>query len=193
MKTRMFLILALTVSLPVFLVLVLAVAVQGAGVKGANQAMSAAVSTGLAADISQGLQNPASLDYTSEVTFTPAFTTYLPVVFKSPPWVTITASGNQAWGEVGPPSFCNSNYKVALYALTDMWYVQPFEDSPNVQIKPDCTWRSFTHKWDEIAAHLVPVSYSHPITIGRPTPPCPPLDPATNPNILAASCYSLDP
>jgi hypothetical protein len=194
MKTRVFSVFALTVGLPLLLILVLAVAVQAAEVKGANQAMSAAVSTSSAADISWGLQDPMSLGCTSAVTFTPAFTTYLPAVFKNPPWITVTARGDQAWGEVGPSSFCNANYKVALYAKTDIWYVQPYTASGrDVQINPDCTWESFTHEWYEIAAHLVLESYYHPDTIGPPAPPCPPLDPAETPSVLAASCYPLDP
>ncbi len=117
---------------------------------------------------------------------------YLPIVLKNhpPPWITVTASGDQAWGEVGPSSFCNANYKVALYAKTDIWYVQPYDDSRrDVQINPDCTWQSFTHPWYQMAAHLVPANYHHPSTIRKSYCPPPPLDPATDPNFLAASCY----
>jgi uncharacterized repeat protein (TIGR01451 family) len=119
-------------------------------------------------------------------------TSHFPLILKeycSPPWITVTASGNQAWGEV-VPCFCNANYKVALYAKTDIWYVQPFVASPDVQINPDCTWQSFTHPWYQMAAHLVPANYDHPSRIYSTSycPP-PPLDPATNPNVLAASCY----
>jgi hypothetical protein len=118
---------------------------------------------------------------------------YLPVALKSytPPWITVTASGGQASGQVGPASFCNSNYKVALYATTDIWYVQPYDDwRRDIHIDPtDCTWDSSTHDWDQIAAHLVPASYVHPSTIRTGYCPPPPLNPATNPNVLAASCY----
>ncbi len=105
------------------------------------------------------------------------------------PWITLMAGGNQAWGLVGPPSYCNDTYKVALYALTDIWYVQPVTTEPgrNVQINPDCTWQSSTNPWDEIAAHLVIASYVHPNTIGPPA--CPPLDPSTTPEVLAAACF----
>jgi hypothetical protein len=44
-----------------------------------------------------------------------------------PPWTTVTASWDQVSGKVGPPSFCNANYEIALYAKTDIWYVQPYE------------------------------------------------------------------
>jgi len=115
---------------------------------------------------------------------------FLPLILKPPPWITVTASRSQAWGEVGPSSFCNANYKVALYAKTDIWYVQPYDDSRrNVQINLDCTWQSFIHPWDEIAAHLVPITYTHPSTIGPPPPSCPPLKPDAEPDVLAASCY----
>jgi hypothetical protein len=120
---------------------------------------------------------------------------HLPIVLKNhpPPWITVTAAGYQAWGQVGPSSFCNSNYKVALYAYIkgDIWYVQPYDDSRrDIPINPDCTWQSPTRAWDQLAAHLVPAGYDHPAIIPRPSPcPPPPLDPATNPNVLAASCY----
>jgi len=118
---------------------------------------------------------------------------YLPLALKnySPPWITVMASGRKAWGEVGPSSFCNSDYKVALYAKKDIWYVQPFEAEPsrNVQIASDCTWTSSTHSWDQMAAHLVPASYFHPNRIYRGSCLPLPLNPATNSNVLAASCY----
>lgn len=123
-------------------------------------------------------------------TSTPALTLTPTVTPTLTCWITVAASESQAWGTVGPSSFCNDNYKVAFYALTDIWYVQPYDDSRrNVQINSDCTWQSFTHNWNEIAAYLVLGTYDHPSTIGSPAPPCPPLDPATNPSILAASCY----
>jgi uncharacterized repeat protein (TIGR01451 family) len=117
---------------------------------------------------------------------------YLPLILKNRPvpWITVTASGSRAWGQVGPPSFCSGDYKVALYAKTDIWYVQPYKDSRrNVQIKQNCTWESFTHDWDQVAAHLAPSSYYHPDEIREPNCPPPPLDPDTNPNVLVAGCY----
>jgi len=122
----------------------------------------------------------------------PPYKLYLPVVFRCyPPWITVTARGSRAWGKVGPSCFCNDNYKVALYAKTDIWYVQPVKDGPgrNVKIRPDCTWESYTNRWDQMAAFLVLASYDHPSEIGS-TDYCPPppleLDCQ---NILAASCY----
>lgn len=118
---------------------------------------------------------------------------HLPIVLKnhSPPWITVTAAGYQAWGQVGPSSFCNAGYKVALYAYPeqgDKWYVQPVKEGPgrNVQIKSDCTWESSIRGWIQVAAHLVPAEYDHPDDSYAPCCPPPSL---TNPNVLAASCY----
>jgi hypothetical protein len=139
--------------------------------------------------------NPPSDDQEVEIivkNVQPPYEVYLPMVFKCyPPWITVTASGSRAWGTVGPSCFCNDNYKVALYAKTDIWYVQPVEAEPgrNVKIKSDCTWESFTNRWDQMAAHLVLASYDHPSEIHS-TEYCPPppleLDCK---NVLAASCY----
>lgn len=120
---------------------------------------------------------------------------YLPMAVTHPtalpsPWITVTANNNSASGQVGPSSYCNSNYKVALYAKTDIWYIQPFATPPpNIQIDANCEWESSTNTWYEIAAHLVPVDYFPPNTIGLPVPPCPPLDPHKNPNVLATDCH----
>jgi hypothetical protein len=116
---------------------------------------------------------------------------HLPIVLKNhpPPWITVTAEGYQAWGQVGPSSFCNANYKVALYAKTDIWYVQPYDDwRRDVPIGSNCKWESDEiHTWYQIAAHLVPAGYHHPSRIYS-TSYCPP-PPLENSNVLAASCY----
>jgi hypothetical protein len=119
---------------------------------------------------------------------------YLPLVLRlyPPAWITVTVDGAQAMGEVWPPLFCNTNYKVALYAYieNDIWYVQPYDDSRrDIPIDPvDCTWESDIHRWDQLAAFLVPASYHHPPEIL--TGPCPPspLD-VDYESIWAASCY----
>jgi len=117
---------------------------------------------------------------------------YLPMVVRCypPPWITVTANEYQAWGEVGPPSFCNDNYKVALYAKTDIWYVQPSYDDPDISIDPvTCRWESETAPWDQVAAHLVLASYDPPPRIRR-TSYCPPPPLQVDcQNVLAASCY----
>lgn len=115
---------------------------------------------------------------------------YLPVVLNNypPPWITVTANESQAWGQVGPSSYCNANYKVALYAKTDIWYVQPCIGC-DVQINSDCTWKSFPHPWYQMAAHLVRADYPLPSTIRQPFCPPPPLTAEDPNNVLAASCY----
>ena len=114
---------------------------------------------------------------------------YLPMISKPAPSITVTAQGSQAWGKVSPPAYCNENYKIKFYAKTDIWYIQPFVATSDIQINSDCTWQSFTHFWYEVAAHLAPADYFPPATVGPPIPPCPPLNPQNNPNILATACY----
>ena len=107
------------------------------------------------------------------------------------PWVSITASNDRATGEVGPPAYCNGNYKIALYAKTDIWYVQPQVSEParNVRIRSDCTWRSDIGGWNQVAAHLVPTGFVHPDQVANTSRcPPPPLNPATNSDILAVNC-----
>lgn len=121
---------------------------------------------------------------------------HLPIVRKDAtptpePWISVDANGDQANGKVGPTAYCNDEYKVALYAKTDIWYVQPRESHPerDVEINANCEWGSDLHDWNQVAAHLVPKEYYHPnqIPSTRRCPP-PPLDPASNPEIIAASC-----
>ena len=137
--------------------------------------------------------NPPSSGKASEIIVLPE-RVYLPVVFRChpPPWITVTADGSQAMGEVWPPSFCNTNYKVALYAYVenDIWYVQPFDDSRrDIPIDPvDCTWESTIRRWDQLAAFLVPAGYDHPSKILTGTCPPLPLD-VDYESIWAASCY----
>lgn len=116
----------------------------------------------------------------------------IPTLSDDPPppstQITVTAAGGEASGEVGPASVCNPNYKVALYAKTDKWYVQPFGDSRrDIAINEDCTWRSSTHAWNELVAFLVPVAYDPPEEILEPS--CPPLEPGVASGILAAACF----
>jgi hypothetical protein len=125
----------------------------------------------------------------SELLVLADYAVFLPLVRTAPPWITVSASGDQAWGTVGPARYCNDEYKVALYAGTDLWYVQPYVGASDIAINPDCTWQSYTHPWDMVAAHLVTTGFPPPAEPGPPPPACPPLDPTTNPDVLAASCY----
>ena len=83
MKLRVFVVLALAVGLT--LLLALAIAAQEAEVTDANQAILDAVSAGPTASPT-ALQNRVSLGHASALTFTPALTTYLPVVFRGHPY-----------------------------------------------------------------------------------------------------------
>ncbi|HQE93470.1 MAG TPA: fibronectin type III domain-containing protein [Anaerolineae bacterium] len=76
MKLKVFTMVALTAGLA--LVVALTVAAQETEVRGTNLHV---VSTGSPASPT-ALQNATTLGYTSEITFTPAFTSYLPAVFK---------------------------------------------------------------------------------------------------------------
>jgi len=83
MKARMFSVFALIITSALLLILTLTVAVQGAEMKGPSQAMMPdVVSNGFAADLSRASQNSA-LGYTSEITFTPVATNYLPLVLRN--------------------------------------------------------------------------------------------------------------
>jgi hypothetical protein len=75
-----------------------------------------------------------------------------------------------------------------LYAKTDLWYVQPRRDAADIPIAADCTWRSTILTWNQVAAHLVEAAFTPPDTIGPPAPPCPPLDPDGEAQVLAAGC-----
>jgi hypothetical protein len=81
--------------------------------------------------------------------------------------VTITeATSNRVQGTVQPDGYCTSDYKLALYAGTNQWYVQPYADNRrNVRINADCTWVSDTHAWDYLTVHLVPAGYDIPTEV----------------------------
>ena len=120
------------------------------------------------------------------------YKSYLPMAFKwyPAPWITVAVvDGYKAEGEVWPSIFCNANYKVALYAKTDIWYVQPYDDwRRDIRIDPDtCRWEAEITDWDQLAAHLVPASYYHPPKIRRQSY-CPP-PPLAVEDVWAASCY----
>lgn len=78
MKLRLFTIFALTIGLA--LLVTWAVAAQG--IKTASDIQLASVTAIDRVDLYSNHQDTVNLGYTSEITFTPAFTTYLPAVFK---------------------------------------------------------------------------------------------------------------
>jgi hypothetical protein len=104
------------------------------------------------------------------------------------PWVEITeADSDHVGGLVGPDSYCNENYRVVIFAKTDMWYVQPFSDTPLTMIAPEtCSWESLTHSWDQLSVFLVTRNYDPPETLSSPT--CPP--DLSDAGILASDCHS---
>lgn len=106
-------------------------------------------------------------------------------------WITVTAVGGEVSGEVGPPSVCNPNHKVALYAKTDNWYIQPFADSRrNITINADCSWRSSTHAWNQLAAFLMSATEDLPeIILHSIACPPSPLDLAVYTSVLATACF----
>jgi len=100
------------------------------------------------------------------------------------PWISVeNASGVQVSGTVGPAAFCNGDYKIALYAKTDFWYVQPSVAQSVVSIESDCSWHSSINPWNKIAAHLVDSSYEPASMVEQES--CPPLEG----NVLAFTCY----
>lgn len=52
-----------------------------------------------------------------------------------------------------------SKTKVVLWALTNMWYVQPYITSPYTSICGDGNWTNVTHSWRRMVALLVDGSY----------------------------------
>ena len=52
-----------------------------------------------------------------------------------------------------------SDYKVVLWAKTNIWYVQPTTTEPYTIIQPDSSWLNYTNPWDRIVALLVDNSY----------------------------------
>jgi hypothetical protein len=55
--------------------------------------------------------------------------------------------------------------RVVLYALSGVWWVQPFEEQPFTVIQPDFTWKASTHPGSAYAALLVDSRYRPPATV----------------------------
>ena len=49
--------------------------------------------------------------------------------------------------------------RIVHWALTNIWYVQPFSNTPYTYVCSDCTWSSFTHSWRRMTAVLVDSTY----------------------------------
>jgi hypothetical protein len=61
-------------------------------------------------------------------------------------------------GKVSAPD--PTKYKVVIYALTDMWYVQPLIAEPFTSVGPDGSWSAWIHTGRDYAALLVDESFS---------------------------------
>jgi hypothetical protein len=55
--------------------------------------------------------------------------------------------------------------RVVLYALSGVWWVQPFDNQPFTAIQPDFTWKNSTHPGSAYAALLVDSRYRPPATV----------------------------
>ena len=55
--------------------------------------------------------------------------------------------------------------RLVLYALSGVWWVQPFPERPFTEIQPDSKWKSITHPGVLYAALLVDTQYRPPLTI----------------------------
>src|SRR6185503_14074217 len=56
--------------------------------------------------------------------------------------------------------------KVIVFAQTDTWYVQPYIETSDIEIKNSNTWQTDTHLGSQYAALLVNSSYKPPRTTG---------------------------
>jgi hypothetical protein len=57
--------------------------------------------------------------------------------------------------------------KIVLFALTNVWYVQPYVDSPFTEVTKDGRFETSTHLGSKYAALLVKPSYNPPATTAR--------------------------
>ena len=56
-------------------------------------------------------------------------------------------------------------YRITIYAFTDLWYIQPTHDQPLTMINSDGTWESTTHLGSQYAVLLVKSSFKPLSTI----------------------------
>jgi hypothetical protein len=56
-------------------------------------------------------------------------------------------------------------YRVVLFALSGVWWVQPLAEQPFTTIQTDSTWKSLTHPGTAYAALLVDARYNPPLTV----------------------------
>lgn len=58
----------------------------------------------------------------------------------------------------------SQNYRVVIYSLTNVWYLQPSTDEPLTEIAPDGKWSAEIHTGTKYAALLVQLGYNPPAT-----------------------------
>jgi hypothetical protein len=104
------------------------------------------------------------------------------------PSIAVTkAASNSVSGLFKPVTYRNGNFRVVIYAKTNIWYIQPFTAGSLTVINPEsCEWESFTRPWDELAVFLVPANYNPPATLSSQS--CPPDLPGVA--ALATGCFS---
>lgn len=56
--------------------------------------------------------------------------------------------------------------QVVLYALSEVWWIQPFKNAGLTNIQPDSTWRNSTHLGTDYAALLVEPGYRPALKLG---------------------------
>ena len=57
--------------------------------------------------------------------------------------------------------------KVIVFAYTNTWYVQPYIEASDIEIRDSNTWQTDTHLGSQYAALVVKNSYKPPTTTGR--------------------------
>lgn len=67
----------------------------------------------------------------------------------------------------GRVSGARPGQKIVLYARGGVWWVQPFTNAPNTEIRPDSTFKNSTHMGTEYAALLVDRDFVPPLTLPK--------------------------
>lgn len=139
-------------------------------------------------------EDPPSLSNIPSIDITATATDMAKPSHLASPWITVTLEKGEAWGEVGPPSYCISDYKVALYVYngSDMWILQAVTNKQsNIKINQDCTWRYPIKSRNKVAAHLVEADYEPQTQVPGPWPctPLPSRSQAKDSPALAADCF----
>jgi hypothetical protein len=79
----------------------------------------------------------------------------------------------------GKVSGARAGDEVVLYALSEVWWIQPFKSAGLTKIQPDSSWRNSTHMGTDYAALLVKSGYRPAVKLGS--------IPATGNGVLATA------